>query len=177
MQPIGEPFSNYTPVPQMKKPMKLSLVLDSLRSTLNVGSIIRSANGAGVEHIFCCGTTPTPDHTKIVKSSLGAEIDIDWSYSPNAHLLIRELISQSWKVLVLESTPHATSLFSFRAPIDLHQKYALVIGNEISGVDPEIIKIADQILEIPMVGTKTSLNVAVSAGIGIYQLLFGGIQN
>ncbi len=173
MRPIGESFSNYqsTTVNQSTN-LKFSLILDNLRSSQNVGSIFRSADGAGVEHLYCCGTTPTPEHPKVIKSSLGAEDHTPWSYHPNAVNLIVELKTTGSRIIALESTEHSTSLFDFSFENFLSSSYVIVIGNEIAGVDPGVLELSDEVLHIPMVGIKSSLNAAVSAGIAIYHLRF-----
>lgn len=173
MIPIGEPFTNFQP-PKPKKQSKkpgLFLLLDNLRSTENVGSIFRSANSAAVCHIYCCGTTPTPQHPKVRKASLGAEIDTPWSYHRNSVDLAGELSSSGSKLIALEFTPESNSLFGLTTLQNSTQKWVIIIGNEISGIDPQLIKMADHRLHIPMLGTKSSLNVAVSAGIALYHFI------
>lgn len=172
MLPAGEPYSNYRPPTPEEQPnhVRLCLLLDNLRSTENVGSIFRSANGAGVSHIYCCGTTPTPEHTKVRKASLGAELDTPWSYYRNSLDLASELSSIDHELIVLETTPESTSIFTFQNPRTSDTTKVLIIGNEISGVDPQLIRMAVHILHIPMSGEKTSLNAAVSAGIALYYL-------
>lgn len=173
MSRIGEPYANYQPVIQEldEVPRSLILVLDNLRSTLNVGSIFRTADGAGVKHIYCGGTTPTPEHPKIKKTSLGAESIKSWSYCPNTVQLVSNLKTAGYLILALETTPQSISLFDMPTAIrGQDHPLALVVGNEISGIDPGILETADHILHIPMTGKKTSLNVAVSAGIALYTL-------
>lgn len=172
MQPVGEPYTNFSslpPSPRFNK-VDLVLVLDNLRSTLNVGSIFRTADGGGVAHVYCCGTTPTPEHPKIKKSSLGAELSTAWSLHRNAVDLVLQLKQAGNIIVALESTKHSISLFD-RKPVPGSKSLALIVGNEISGIDPEILAVADEILAIPMSGSKASLNVSVSAGIAIYTLL------
>lgn len=175
MSKIGEPYTNYLPVLREcdETSRNLILVLDNLRSTLNVGSIFRTADGAGVEHIYCGGTTPTPEHPKIRKTSLGAESLTSWSYWPNAVQLVSDFKAAGNLILALETTPHSISLFELPSAV-LHsvRPVILVMGNEISGIDPGILEIADHVLSIPMAGSKTSLNVAVSAGIALYTLKY-----
>lgn len=146
------------------------LVLDNLRSLLNVGSIFRTADGAGLSHVYCSGTTPTPEHPKIRKTSLGAELLTPWSQCFNGLDLVLELKYSGRIIIALETTGKSSSIFEW-APIHPEPSMALVVGNEISGIDPGILAIADYIISIPMAGSKTSLNVAVSAGIAIYTLI------
>lgn len=173
MSKIGEPYANYQPMDQALDEVSRSLilVLDNLRSTHNVGSIFRTADGAGVKHIYCGGTTPTPEHPKIKKTSLGAESLKSWSYCPNTVQLVSDLKIAGSLILALETTPQSISLFDLPlARRDQNRPLVLILGNEISGIDPGILEIADHTLYIPMSGKKTSLNVAVSAGIALYTL-------
>lgn len=169
--PQGEPFTNFQPSPSQvaKRKVEIEVVLDNLRSTLNVGSIFRTADGAGVKHIHCCGTCPTPEHPKIKKSGLGAEELIAWSYHPNALDLVSRLKDDGKQIVCLEATPSSKPIFS--TSIGSLQKIILVMGNEISGIDPAILSIADTVLDIPMAGRKTSINVAVAFGVAVYTLL------
>jgi 23S rRNA (guanosine2251-2'-O)-methyltransferase len=158
MSPSGLPFSNFKLPTTLTTiyPQKVAILLDNLRSVLNVGSIFRSADGVGVAHIFCCGTTPTPAHSKFSKSGLGSEETIHWSYHRNA----------------LEVTQGSNSIFSPELMLPEIQSLLLIVGNEISGVDPELIRKSDNLLHIPMGGKKSSLNVAVAAAIAMYSLRF-----
>ena len=169
----GIPFSNdKTPANQLQKPIsKLSLLLDNLRSTLNVGSIFRTADGAGVAHIYCCGTTPTPEHPKIKKTGLGAEGFVSWSYHRNA-LDVPGLLFPGTAIVALEATKNSVDLITAIRQTDWSKPVLIIIGNENSGVDPELLKISQHILSLPMMGSKTSLNVAVASGIAIYALRF-----
>jgi tRNA G18 (ribose-2'-O)-methylase SpoU len=169
--PCGEPFTNYQGSTSVASGQghHIEVILDNLRSTLNVGSIFRSADGAGVNHIHCCGTTPTPKHPKIEKSGLGAEGFIPWTYHLNTLDLVKTLKQEGFILLCLEATANAIPLASTAKPHP-EQKTALVLGNEVSGIDPAVLEITDQVIAIPMLGRKTSLNVAVAFGITIYTL-------
>ena len=156
--------------PLIREDHDLVVVLDNIRSTLNVGSIFRTADGAGVKHVYCCGTTPTPEHPKFKKTSLGAELLTPWSYHTNGFRLVSDLKSSGRIILAFEATGSSVSIFDEPVSI-LEQPIALVFGNEISGIDPAILGIADRIMAIPMSGSKTSLNVAVAAGIAIYTII------
>jgi tRNA G18 (ribose-2'-O)-methylase SpoU len=149
----------------------LDVVLDNIRSVLNVGSIFRTADAVGVNHLYLCGITPTPDHPKLVKTSLGAEWSIPWKYSPNALNTIYELKRSGKTIYCLEESPTSKSVFELTADIST-RSMALVIGNEIIGVDPGIMDACDQVVGIPMLGYKRSLNVAVAFGIAIYQIRY-----
>ncbi len=171
--PSGMPFSNLKlPVRHSNSPIrKLSLLLDNLRSTLNVGSIFRTADGAGVTHIYCCGTTPTPYHPKIIKTGLGAEYSIPWIYHRNA-LDVLDQIESETLILSLEASENSSDLFSNFGQIAASKEVLLILGNEVSGVDPELMRRSNFLVSLPMIGKKTSLNVAVAAGIAIYSLQF-----
>jgi len=173
MRKMGDPYINYRrpACGNLIPGTSLSIILDNLRSAQNVGSIFRTANGAGVQHIYCCGTTPTPDHAKVKKSSLGAEEVTGWSYHPNCLKLIEELKLTGCLLLALESTPESISLINLAPSYWKHPQLALLVGNEISGIDPQVLGTAHQVLHIPMAGTKTSLNVAVTTGIALYLII------
>jgi tRNA G18 (ribose-2'-O)-methylase SpoU len=170
--PRGKPFTNYqgqltnTALPKRN----LEVVLDNLRSTLNVGSIFRTSDGAGVSHIYCCGTTPTPKHPKIEKTGLGAEDFVGWTYCLNALDLVKEKKQDGFKILSIEATAASISIDSYNNNKE-SQKTLLIVGNEVSGIDPEILRLSDSLLSIPMYGKKSSLNVAVAFGIAVYTLL------
>ncbi len=168
----GAPFTNLkrAHTPDETSLPSVEVLLDNLRSTLNVGSIFRSADGAGVRKIYCAGTTPTPEHPKIAKTGLGAEDFTPWEYVRNGVNWARQKKAEGFLLLALEAAPQAQSLFSF-PPLSGQDRYLFVVGNEVSGIDPEIIALADATLFIPMRGEKSSLNVAVAFGIAAYTLL------
>lgn len=170
--PQGNPFINSKRISNLEIVSKRSVVevlLDNLRSTLNVGSIFRTADGAGVSKIYCCGTTPTPEHPKIAKTSLGAEDFIPWEYCSNALDVVAMKKQKGFQIFSLEATENADPILT-RPIMDENLPTLLVVGNEVSGIDPEIMEISTKRLYIPMRGTKTSLNVAVAFGIAIYSL-------
>jgi 23S rRNA (guanosine2251-2'-O)-methyltransferase len=170
--PSGQPFTNYqgnTGGPSGQD-QHIEVILDNLRSTLNVGSIFRTADGAGVRHIHCCGTTPTPRHPKIEKSGLGAEGFTAWTYHRNTLDLVKTLKQEGFTIICLEATANSVPVASL-SKLRTEQKFALVLGNEVSGIDSAVLEVADQVIAIPMLGRKTSLNVAVAFGIAIYTLL------
>jgi 23S rRNA (guanosine2251-2'-O)-methyltransferase len=150
---------------------RLLALLDNVRSTFNVGSIFRCADGAGISHLYLCGITPTPDHPKVAKTALGAETSVTWSHHCNALDLAEQLQANHQQLWVLEAHPQASPLFSHALPqTDL--PIILVVGNEIAGVDPALVAQADGVLTIPMLGAKRSLNVAIAFGIAAYALRF-----
>ncbi|MGB8251655.1 MAG: TrmH family RNA methyltransferase [Anaerolineaceae bacterium] len=149
---------------------ELSILLDNVRSALNVGSIIRTCEGTGVKHIYLCGITPTPENPKVSKTALTSESMISWSYHLNALDITKQLKRSGNQVWSLEITP--TSI-----PLDeaVRLKHIfpmiLVAGNEQAGVDPGILAISDRIIYLPMIGIKRSLNVAVAVGAASTMLL------
>ena len=152
------------------KHFTISVLLDNIRSAYNVGSIFRTADGAGVSEIILCGITPSPDHPGAHKTSLGAERIIPWKQAWNAVDICNEYKAKGYNLFVLEKAPAAVALPEF---IDgyAHSKTLLAIGNEITGVDPEVLGLADKIVYIPMAGKKESLNVSVAFGICVYWLV------
>lgn len=146
-----------------------TIVLDNLRSVLNVGSIFRTADAIGVHMIYCCGITPTPDHPKLAKTSLGAEWSIAWKHSLNALNVVQDLKKSGYQILSLEESQDSISIFEFQTK-KVKMPMAVVVGNEVTGVDPGILALSDLVLDIPMTGYKRSLNVAVAFGIAVYQL-------
>jgi tRNA G18 (ribose-2'-O)-methylase SpoU len=148
---------------------KLEIVLDNIRSTFNVGAMFRTSDGAGVKKLYVCGITPTPEHPKMVKTGLGAEWSVPWSYHTNALAVVKELKEKGYVVYALESTETSISLFDL-ALRDSNQPLALVVGNEVTGVDPDILALCDKVVHIPMLGYKHSLNVSIAFGIAVYHL-------
>jgi 23S rRNA (guanosine2251-2'-O)-methyltransferase len=148
----------------------LSVLLDNLRSAYNVGSILRTSDGAGIQHAYLGGITPTPAHPRLAKTALSAEIHTSWSHHANAVELVQSLRQSGNSIIGLETTVNATNLFD--ESIKRTDKSVLVVGNEICGIDPGILEQCDAIIALPMLGKKNSLNVSVSFGIAAYHLLF-----
>jgi tRNA G18 (ribose-2'-O)-methylase SpoU len=147
--------------------------LDNVRSGYNVGSIFRTADGAGLRHLHLAGITPTPVHSKVRKTALGAESSIEWTYHRNSLAAVNQLKANGYRIWALEGGPMSSPLFG---PADTKQQIEpilLIVGNELAGIDPGLLSICDRILYIPMLGGKTSLNVVVAFGIAVYQLTFG----
>jgi tRNA G18 (ribose-2'-O)-methylase SpoU len=149
----------------------VEVMLDNIRSTFNVGAMFRSCDGAQVSHVHLCGTTPTPDHPKIKKTGLGAEYNVPWSYYRNGKVAVEQLKNNGYQVWCLEGGPNAIPIFNCQ-PILPSQKILLVVGNEVTGIDPGIINLSDKVVFLPMLGTKESLNVAIAFGIAVYFLRF-----
>ncbi len=159
-------------LPQRKGNSKeVVLVLDNIRSRFNVGSIFRTADGAGVSKIYLCGITPVPPHPKISKVALGAENYLCWEKRAFTWRLLEELKKNNYYLIALEQGAGAKNIFSFQPPFPV-SKVALVVGSETRGLSEAILKRTDIQLEIPMRGRKKSLNVAVALGIAVYYLTF-----
>ena len=150
---------------------QIDVLLDNIRSAWNVGSIFRTADGIGIHKIYICGISPTPNNPKVSKTALGAEINIPWEQSNNGLRKAAYLQSQGNKIWVLENLPKAISLFRLDIPKE-NFPLVLIVGNEVSGVDPGIIEICDKVISIPMVGKKSSYNVATAFGIAVSFLLY-----
>ncbi len=150
----------------------IEVLVDNVRSIYNVGSIFRTADGAGVRHIYLCGITATPEHPKLAKTALGADTQLNWSYHRNALDTAVSLQEKGYQLWALEETPAAISLFNAHPPTAT-TPLLLIIGNENIGVDPAILTHCRQIVLLPMQGVKDSLNVSVACGIALYQLQFG----
>lgn len=145
------------------------VVLDNVRSHLNVGSVFRTADAFLIEAVYLCGITGTPPHREIHKTALGATETVLWKYSTSTLEALHELKAQGVKIVSIEQAESAVMLDEF-VP-DAKEKYALVFGNEVDGVAQDVVAISDVVIEIPQYGTKHSLNVSVSAGIVIWDLL------
>ena len=155
------------------------LIVDNIRSTHNVGSLLRTSDGLGIEHVYLCGITPYPylgeSETRlphiayklnkdIHKTALGAEESQSWSYIQNTEDIILQLKKENWTIVALEQTNNSTMLTDF----NLKQKIAIVAGPEVTGIDKNILKLCDSSVEIPMKGKKESLNVSVAAAIALF---------
>ena len=164
-----EPKNSFTVESSRISRTGLAVLLDNIRSAWNVGSIFRSADGFGFTHAYLCGITPTPESEAVRKTSLGAEETVTWSYHKDAVKLVRGLKKEGWQVRALEDHKSSVSLSSF--PHDESSiPIILIIGNEVTGVDPDLLDLSDSIIHIPMHGEKTSFNVAVAFGIAAYQI-------
>ena len=166
----------------MVKPMELTLVLHNLRSCHNVGAILRTADAVGVTRVIAVGTTPYPEipgdtrpahvirnNTKLIaKTALGAETTVPVLYEPNIRKSLSELKDNGVTIAALELAPDATNLFAYQRPAG---PLALVLGPEVAGIPTDDLALCDAVLQIPMRGTKESLNVSVAAGIALYSLM------
>jgi 23S rRNA (guanosine2251-2'-O)-methyltransferase len=161
---------------------KIALVVHNVRSAHNVGSLLRTADGLGLEQIYLTGYTPYPKakndqrlphiqnrtHNQIHKTALGAEENINWQHIENIDDCLSELKASGYEIVALEQTPQALPLHQYIA----EKPIALIVGAEVTGLDKEIIEKTDKQLQIPMLGKKESFNVAVAAAIGLYHLRY-----
>lgn len=150
------------------KKTPIVLVLDNVRSALNVGSAFRTADGFALEKVILCGITAQPPHREILKTAIGATDSMDWLYYKNSVEAIQELKKESYQIIAIEQAENSTSLQNFE--IDQDQKLALVFGNEVSGVSDEVMEIIDDCIEVPQFGTKHSFNISVCIGIVVWEL-------
>lgn len=147
-------------------------LLDNIRSAYNVGSMFRTADGAGIQHLHLVGTTPTPDHPGVGKTALGAEFAVPWTYWTNGLEAAEQLQAHGYELWALEVGPRSVPLFESPPPAG-GPPVVLVVGNEVSGVDPGIMELCDRLVWIPMQGYKRSLNVATAFGVAAYFLAYG----
>jgi 23S rRNA (guanosine2251-2'-O)-methyltransferase len=144
------------------------LVLDNVRSMNNVGSVFRTADAFLIEGIYLCGFTPVPPHREIQKTALGATETVLWKHFASTSEAISELKKEGRKIFAIEQAEKSISLSDFSAA--KNEKLALVFGNEVEGVQQEIINDCDGVIEIPQYGMKHSLNISVSAGIVLWDI-------
>ncbi|WP_181198413.1 TrmH family RNA methyltransferase [Enhygromyxa salina] len=151
---------------------RVEALLDNVRSLRNVGSMFRTADGAGVTHMHLGGFTPTPAHPKFAKTSLGAERSVAWSHQPDASAAAAALVAAGKRLWALEGGPRSRDLFELvdRAGGPGDPPIVLVLGHEVSGVDPRIIARCEEVARVPMAGIKGSLNVSVAFGVAAYLL-------
>ena len=161
---------NRKTIEEFKKAEKLPVVvvLDNVRSLNNIGSVFRSCDAFLIEAIYLCGITATPPHREISKTALGATETVSWKYFTYTIEAISELKAQGYKIVGIEQAEGSVDLGSFRVKKGIH--YALVFGHEVNGVDQKILDECDYVVEIPQFGTKHSFNIAVSAGIVLWEL-------
>jgi len=173
--PRDEPSTGAVARCELAGPSEMAALLDNIRSLRNVGSIVRTADGVGLAHLVCAGVTPAPDHPGLAKTALGAERHLPWSRRLDAVRAAAELVAGGWALWALEGGPQATSLFDPAiARASQGARICLVVGHEVSGIDPRILAMSERVLFIPMLGHKGSLNVSVAFGIATYVLRFGG---
>ncbi|TXD48982.1 MULTISPECIES: RNA methyltransferase [unclassified Polaribacter] len=146
----------------------LIIVLDNIRSLNNIGSVFRTSDAFLIEKIYLCGICATPPNKDIHKTALGATESVAWEYAENIMDLVQKLKAENIKVLAIEQAENSTKLDTFYP--EKNTKYAIVLGNEVKGVQQEVVNASDFCIEIPQVGTKHSLNISVTTGVVIWDL-------
>lgn len=146
----------------------LIVVLDNVRSLNNIGSVFRSSDAFLVEKIYLCGITAKPPHKDIQKTALGATDTVNWEYAEDTLTLIEHLKQDGVKIVAVEQAENAVFLNDFSPNVT--DKYAVVFGNEVKGVQQEVVTVSDTVIEIPQFGTKHSLNISVSTGVVLWDL-------
>lgn len=152
---------------KVQEKFPLIVILDDIRSLSNIGTFFRTSDAFNIEKIYLCGITATPPHREILKTALGAQDTVTWEHRENILELVRELQAENIHVASIEQTENTVLLQ------DIHtlqaDKFALVFGNEVNGVNQEVINLSDSVIEIPQFGTKHSLNVSVCAGVVMWE--------
>lgn len=143
------------------------VVLDNIRSMHNIGSVFRTSDAFRIEKIYLCGITARPPHKEIRKTALGATESVNWEYVEDTIELISKLKKENYRMIAVEQTENSKSLVDFELKVD--EKYAVIFGNEVDGVQQEVVNLSDYCIEIPQEGTKHSLNVSVCAGIVLWE--------
>jgi len=158
-------------VEEFKKAAKIPLIviLDNIRSLNNIGSVFRTSDAFLIEKIYLCGITAKPPHKDIHKTALGATESVDWEYVEDTLHLIEKLKEKNVKIMSIEQADNSIMLQDFTLERD--QKYAVIFGNEVKGVQQEVVSASDFCVEIPQLGTKHSLNISVSCGVVLWDLL------
>ena len=151
-----------------QKKFPVTVILNDIRSLNNIGSFFRTADAFNVEKIYLCGITANPPHRDIQKTALGATETVVWEYRQSIVDLVKELKNDGMTICSIEQTEKTT--FLQNVPNLKEEKFALIFGNEVNGVDQDVINLSDYILEIPQFGTKHSLNVSVCAGVVLWEL-------
>ena len=147
----------------------IAVVLDNVRSGHNVGSAFRSGDAFRIEKIYLCGICATPPSPEIHKTAIGAEFSVAWEHSASTVEVVRRLRADGWTVVGVEQAENSTMLQDFEP--EAGRRYAFVFGNEVNGVAQEVMDLCDMALEIPQAGTKHSLNVSVSVGIVLWDII------
>jgi len=148
--------------------MPISIILDNVRSANNIGSVFRTADAFLLKKLYLCGVCATPPDKGIRKTALGATESVDWEYIEDPLALVEKLKTEGVKILSIEQAEQAVMLNDFQP--ESNQEYAVVFGNEVKGVQQKIVSASDEVIEIPQLGTKHSLNISVSAGVVCWDL-------
>lgn len=168
MRKLTMPELNRLDIADYQKVTKLPIiiVLDNVRSMENVGSFFRTADAFRIEAIYLCGITARPPHREIHKTALGADESVDWKYFETTSEACEHLKASGYRIFAVEQVENSIMLDDFKTP----EKSAYIFGNEVDGVDDEVLRYCEQAVEIPQKGTKHSLNVSVSGGIVMHHL-------
>ena len=150
--------------------LPLEVVLDDVRSLHNIGAVFRTSDAFLINRICLCGITATPPHPEMHKTALGAELTVGWKYFDTTQEAVDELHALGYTVLAVEQCEGSTMLDKFQ--LEPGKKYAVVLGNEVKGVQQEVVNACDGCIEIPQYGTKHSLNVSVTAGIVLWEFAY-----
>jgi tRNA G18 (ribose-2'-O)-methylase SpoU len=171
---VDTPWSTEAaPAPARSAPLVLEVLIDNVRSLRNVGSIFRTADGAGIAHVYLGGISPTPVHPKLAKTALGAERSVAWTHEPDPVALAARLVGEGRRLWALEGGPASRNLLDPAVLAEaLPGPVVLVVGHEVSGVDPRVLALCERVVHLPMAGLKTSLNVSVALGIAAYALRY-----
>lgn len=148
--------------------MPIVLVLDNIRSLNNIGSLFRTADGLRIKALYLCGITACPPHRDIQKTALGATDSVEWKYFDTTVEAVESLQQEGVKVCALEQVEGAVMLNDFQ--VEQNQEYAIVLGNEVKGVEDAVVNKVDECIEIPQFGTKHSFNVTISAGMVLWDI-------
>jgi tRNA G18 (ribose-2'-O)-methylase SpoU len=161
---------NRIDVPTFKQSKKtpLIIILDNIRSLNNIGSVFRTSDAFLIEKIYLCGITATPPHKDIHKTALGATESVDWEYYNETIDVVTKLKKEGVLVASIEQADKSIMLQDFK--VEPNKKYAIVMGNEVKGVQQQVVNQSDYCIEIPQYGTKHSLNISVTTGIVIWDL-------
>jgi len=143
------------------------VVLDNVRSAMNVGSVFRTSDAFIIEKIYLCGITATPPNKEILKTALGAQKTVEWEHYAKTASLVKDLKQTGNYIIGVEQTENATVLNDFELP---KNKIVLIFGNEVFGINQDVIDLCDECIEIPQYGTKHSLNISISAGIVMWEI-------
>lgn len=152
---------------KIQKKNPIIMVLDSIRSMNNVGSIFRTCDAFNVEKLYLCGITACPPHKDIAKTALGATDSVLWEYASDVMELVLRLKEEGYAIFLIEQVDESKMLHTF--PFSSFEKVALVVGNEVFGVNDCLLPLCDAAIEIPQFGTKHSLNVTIAAGIALWE--------
>ncbi len=144
------------------------LILDNVRSGLNVGAAFRTADGFALEKIYLCGITAKPPHREILKTAIGATESMDWEYAPTTEVVVATLRKGNYYIVAVEQAAQSTALQHFQPPKD--RKIALIFGNEVRGVGEGVMNVVEECLEVPQYGTKHSFNISVCIGIVVWEI-------